>query len=160
MEIHVKTRILILGFILSLLSGCVSTAKGPAFVAHSQVPSDQAYVYFYRPNPNDGVTVCWDIKVNDQLKGCLEPQGFIKIQMSPGQNKFYTSAAAVEFEFNENLEAGSAYYYEIDFYSRNTDLSKAKGTKSISFIFDGIHAVLPVEETVAIKKLSNLKESV
>jgi len=146
-------------FLFAFLTGCVSTANGPLFQKHDVLANNKAVAYFYRPSPNDGVTTCWKIKINDISKGCLNPSGFIKVELTPGDYNIQAKAGSVDFKFLESIQGGQAYYYEIDFYPPNAELSDAKDQLSVHFIFNGTHAILPIDELKALPKLVMLKES-
>ena len=158
-------RVGIVTILASLLGGCVGpAAKGPKYVSHAPLADTEAMIYVYRPEANDGVTVCLIFLINEQEKGCLNNLGVLKTTLSPGS---YTVALQTNafmgptiLEFTGTFEGGKAYYFEYYFSNQGgRPPQEAVATKYIP-AFSGHHILLPKETEAAQNDLSSLAESI
>ncbi len=158
-------RIGILSFLLLLAAGCAGPiAKGPKYTPHSPLSKSEAIIYVYRPEANDGSTVCLKLLINDQEGGCLNNLGFLKVRLNPGTYTIALQANAFMgpkiLEFTGAFEGGKAYYFEYYFSNQGgRPPAEAVATKYIPAL-SGYHILLPKSEKAAQSDLSTLSESI
>ncbi|WP_444909606.1 DUF2846 domain-containing protein [Microbulbifer sp. TRSA005] len=158
-------RIGILSILLLLAVGCAGPiAKGPKYTPHKTLSKSEAIIYVYRPEANDGTTVCLKLLIHDQEEGCLNNLGFLKVRLNPGTYTITLQANAFMepkiLEFTEAFEGGKAYYFEYYFSNQGgRPPTEAVATKYIP-ILSGYHILLPKSENAAQSDLSILSESI
>ncbi|WP_066963221.1 DUF2846 domain-containing protein [Microbulbifer sp. Q7] len=156
-----------------LLSGCIWTvAKGPVFSGLDEAKESKSVVYIYKKYSDDGVTACLKFLLNEAEHGCLWGQGFLRAEVSPGEQELVLQTNAfmgprlIEYKFT--AEPGKTYFYEFIFTSGNVT-DDALAIKKIGLgltdgrthVFSsGAHALYQKETEVAIKDLVPLKESI
>jgi hypothetical protein len=102
---------LALVFLSSLLLGCMNpAAKGPFFTQIAPISNEVGSIYFYRPDLNDGATVCLNVFFNERNVGCLGSAGYLNYDAKPGAYKIQIKPDAFPthtlLEFNLEVVAG------------------------------------------------------
>jgi hypothetical protein len=91
------------------LSACASAqvAKEKSF---GKAKSDQALIYFYRPNMFTGSLINWSVKeLSDQVRtvGVLKNESYFYVYTAPGKHSYFIDEGhALQMDF----KAGKAYY--------------------------------------------------
>lgn len=153
-------QLLILIAVLFLFA-CTAPAAGPKFTKNTEIMPDTAVFYLYRQN-NLGATVCINVYVNNELRGCLGSKGFLRLKVNPGENIIFTDPNAlgspVEFGFTEVFIAESVKYYK---YTTEQENEGAVGIQKASFQKGLLpnFVIYEIEEDKALNELQDLRSS-
>ncbi|MGS2719433.1 hypothetical protein [Paraglaciecola aestuariivivens] len=157
----IRVLVIVLSLFLAACAGPI--AKGSKFVKHTDIANNTSLFYLYKPNSNDGVTVCLKVLLNDFERGCLSGKGFIRLNLEPGDYKVVLKPDAFLthnlMEFDVSLQPNQVSYYE---YTTTSDTPPNDAVAKRFYSFAGIsghNLIMKRDESEALKILSGLFES-
>jgi hypothetical protein len=102
-----KSVLFMVSITVAASSGCATS--GPAFTPTSEVPSDKALVYIYRPAAFAGSAIHYTVHAEDEPIVKLKPGGYYAYLAQPGQVEFWAKTEAKSSAV-ESLRSGETYY--------------------------------------------------
>jgi hypothetical protein len=158
---------LIAAALVLLIQGCtIPSLEGrPYFSGVTGESASSTIVYMYRPIPDTYFSVYPDIHVNGKLAGQLLPDGYMRLELPPGTNKFKSASSPISSSMNNNefaltLEKGSTYFISMqDLYHAPSDGKTLGSVEEASFrLIKHYHRFALVSRQQALKELPSCRE--
>lgn len=107
-------KVLLISLLVAVASGCSSS--GALFQQLEPPQQGNALVYLMRGSSFVSALNCPDVELNGKYVGCLKQDGYIKIEVSAGENKICFCRSAFEVGddtvLNLTLAAGEVRFFE------------------------------------------------
>ncbi|MGY6564665.1 MAG: DUF2846 domain-containing protein [Halomonadaceae bacterium] len=158
---------LISAALVLLVQGCATpTLDGrPYFSGVTGESATSVIVYMYRPMPDTYFSAYPDIHVNGKLAGKLLPDGYMRLELPPGESEFKStpapfSSSMKKNEFILNLEKGNTYFISMqDLYHPPSDGKTLGSVEEASFrLIKHYHRFALVSREQALKELPCCRE--
>ena len=151
-----------LGCCLTLLSGCASTAYGPAYLESKAMQGKAGYATLYVFREHAEPTLFGAaIQINGKEVTTLNQGGYTWVYAQPGRNKIKAVWAGLSGQqdsyFTLNIEAGETYYVDV------TGISRLAGMSNRHMYFDmgsGLNGVNPAVAEARLEKCCKFQKPV